>query len=124
MHGYIDFTGQMCEARISVGTTFEPCGKPAEAILDHPKDRCLRPMCGSCALDYVSNRSGKVISTTAEFAARLLPKPADGLQIVRSQHARGGFIPAPAFHKSGSLGRWKARARSERQQLHLVRLKG
>ena len=124
MHGYIDFTGQICEARVRVGTTFEQCGKPAEAIVDHPSDRCLRPMCGGCALDDVENRGSSVISATAELAVRLLPKPVDGLRVVRSQHARGGFIPAPAFLGSGSLGRWKARTRYERKRLHLVGTKG
>ena len=104
MHGYVDFTGQTCEARIPAGTTFEACGRPAEAIADHPKDRCLRPMCGTRALDHVRNHDDTVIAATAEISARLLPKPADALRVVRSQHARGGFIPAPEFLGSGIRG--------------------
>jgi hypothetical protein len=123
MHGYIDLTGKTCEARILIGTTAEPCGMPAEAIIDHLKDRCVRAMCFNCALEHVRNRGATLIAATSETVPRLLPKPTDTLRVVKSQCARGGFIPAPAFLASGSWGRWKERHRSSRNRLQLVRTK-
>jgi hypothetical protein len=123
MHGYIDFTGQTCEARVPGGTTTGSCGKPAEAVIDHVTHRCLRLMCGSCALEHVRNRGARVIAASSEIVARLLPKPTGTLRVVKSPSARGGLVPAPAFLTSGSLGRWKARRRSPSNRLQLVRTK-
>lgn len=114
MDGYIDFTGQTCEGRIPVGATAELCGMPAEAVIDHLKDRCVRLMCGNCARSYVRNQGGKVIAATADLSARLLPKRVSPLRVVRSQCSRA---TVPAFFASGSFGtRWKARPAGTRLQ--------
>jgi hypothetical protein len=90
VNGYIDLSSARCEARVRGYDGFEPCGRPAHAIIEHVKDRCLRAMCRSCAMQHIGSRGGKVIAATIEFSERFLQaKPA-----VLSRRATGANAQA------------------------------